>query len=58
MNITDKVIIALEGGYNLDSLKRCSESIIKTLLGYDKPFKGLLKHNPNFYLNNLVEVNE
>jgi acetoin utilization deacetylase AcuC-like enzyme len=35
-------IVALEGGYNLDSLARCSESIIRTLLGEESGFKDLL----------------
>ena len=42
MSVCENIIVALEGGYNLDSLQRCSESVIKTLLGYNYPHKNLL----------------
>lgn len=53
--INKHVLIALEGGYNLDSLKRCSEGIIKGLLNED--FKDLdynakKVENLNNYSNN------
>lgn len=37
-----KVVVVLEGGYNLDSLSRCSESIFKTLIDYSVPYKDIL----------------
>jgi acetoin utilization deacetylase AcuC-like enzyme len=40
--ICKNVVVALEGGYNLNSLSRCSEAIIRTLLGEEYPFKNLL----------------
>lgn len=42
--VCNKLVFALEGGYNLDSLSRCSESIIRTLLNEMTPFQNLL-HN-------------
>lgn len=30
--VNEKVVVALEGGYNLDSLKRCGEAVINALL--------------------------
>ena len=36
--IGDKLIIVLEGGYNLKSLAKSSEAIIKTLIGIKPPF--------------------
>jgi acetoin utilization deacetylase AcuC-like enzyme len=41
-SVCNNVIVALEGGYNLNSLSRCSEAIIRTLLGEENPFKDLL----------------
>jgi hypothetical protein len=40
--ICPKVVVALEGGYDLDSLARCSESIIRTLLNEPAAFNDLL----------------
>jgi acetoin utilization deacetylase AcuC-like enzyme len=40
--VCKNVVVALEGGYNLNSLARCSEAIIRTLLGEEKPFKNIL----------------
>lgn len=37
-----KVIFALEGGYTLDTLKRCSEAVFRTMLGEKKPFKDVM----------------
>jgi acetoin utilization deacetylase AcuC-like enzyme len=52
-------LIALEGGYNLDSLARCSETIIRTLLGEDCGFKGLLLQKEINELNlKLLDLNE
>ena len=53
-NICPKIIVALEGGYNLNSLSRCSEAIIRTLLNDPVPFKNLLL-KPE--LNKLAENN-
>ena len=64
MSLNKKIIYCLEGGYNLNSLERMSEAIIKTLLGYEKPFKGLIHHNnlmkekeinDNLTLNDIIE---
>lgn len=38
----NKLLIALEGGYNLNSLSRASEAIIRTLLEEKTPFKNLM----------------
>jgi acetoin utilization deacetylase AcuC-like enzyme len=35
--VCGNIIVALEGGYNLSSLSRCSEAIIRTLLGEEYP---------------------
>lgn len=59
MNISENIVVALEGGYNLDSLARCSEAVIRTLQGDNTPFKGLLLNknieNLNLQLNDLNE---
>jgi len=54
MKICPKILIALEGGYNLNSLQRGSEAIIRTLLGETNPFKNLIidKFLPNAYHDN------
>jgi acetoin utilization deacetylase AcuC-like enzyme len=57
--VCNKVIIALEGGYNLNSLSRCSEAIIRTLLREETPFKGLLLNKEIESLNmKLTDLNE
>jgi hypothetical protein len=59
MRVSNKIIIALEGGYNLDSLSRCSEAIIRTLLREESPFKGLLLNKEIENLNlKLSDLNE
>jgi acetoin utilization deacetylase AcuC-like enzyme len=42
IKVCPKILVALEGGYNLDSLSRCSEAIIRTLLGEKIPYDSLL----------------
>jgi hypothetical protein len=55
--LTSKVIVALEGGYNLDSLSRCSEAIIRTLMNEPSGFNGVLLKKEVSQLNlNLVEL--
>lgn len=57
--VCNKVVMALEGGYNLNSLSRCSEAIIRTLLREETPFKGLLKSKEIENLNlKLSDLNE
>lgn len=34
MEIQPKVVVALEGGYNLDSIRKSSEAVIRTLMGH------------------------
>ena len=41
-SLSTKLIVCLEGGYNIDSLSRCSEAIIRTLLNEPAGFKELL----------------
>ena len=45
MMMGKKIIFALEGGYTLDTLKRCSESVFRTMLGEKRPFEGLMAGN-------------
>lgn len=32
--IQPKLVVALEGGYNLDSIRKSSEAIVRTLMGH------------------------
>jgi acetoin utilization deacetylase AcuC-like enzyme len=41
-SLSTRLIVCLEGGYNIDSLSRCSEAIIRTLLNEPAGFKDLL----------------
>jgi acetoin utilization deacetylase AcuC-like enzyme len=55
--LSNKIIVALEGGYNLDSLSRCSEAIIRTLMNEPSGFNGILLKKEISCLNfNLVEL--
>ncbi len=56
MEICPKILIALEGGYNLNSLQRSSEAIIRTLLKEKNPIKNLMvdKFELNAYVENKV----
>lgn len=55
--LSSKVIVALEGGYNLDSLSRCSEAIIRTLMNEPCGFNSILLKKDITSLNlNLVEL--
>ena len=45
MNLKKNLIFALEGGYTLDTIKRCSESTIRTLLGEQIPWKDTMIDN-------------
>ena len=45
MMMNKKLIFALEGGYTLDTIQRCSEAIFRTLLGEETPFKGTMIGN-------------
>jgi histone deacetylase 6 len=57
LKVCNKLIFALEGGYNIDSLSRCSEGIIRTLLrdynGFNKVLLNSEIKNLNLNLNNL-----
>jgi histone deacetylase 6 len=37
--LKNRVLVVLEGGYNLESLKWASESVVRTLIGEDFPLK-------------------
>lgn len=47
MMLGKKVIFALEGGYELDTLIRCSESVVRTLLNENIPFTNTMVNNYN-----------
>ena len=48
LSLNKNLIFALEGGYTLDTIRRCSETTIRTLLGEEIPWKGTMIQN---YLN-------
>ena len=45
LSLNKNLIFALEGGYTLDTIRRCSEATIRTLLGEDIPWKGVMIEN-------------
>ena len=45
LSLNKNLIFALEGGYTLDTIRRCSETTIRTLLGEDIPWKGTMIQN-------------
>ena len=45
LSLNKNLIFALEGGYTLDTIRRCSESTIRTLLGEEIPWKGTMIEN-------------
>ena len=45
LSLNKNLIFALEGGYTLDTIKRMSETTIRTLLGDDIPWKGSMIQN-------------
>lgn len=42
MTLGKSLVFALEGGYCIDTIKRCSEAVIRTLLGDNLSFKNLM----------------
>lgn len=42
-----KLVLALEGGYNLDTMRKASEACMKSLLGYEEPIEGIHMRNFN-----------
>lgn len=52
--VNDKVVVALEGGYNLDSLKRCGEAVINALLNDDHYCLSTIMHEDNKKYNELL----
>lgn len=45
LSLNKNLIFALEGGYTLDTIKRMSETTIRTLLGEEIPWKGNMAQN-------------
>ena len=45
LHLNKNLIFALEGGYTLDTIRRCSETTIRTLLGEEIPWKGTMIQN-------------
>ena len=45
MELNKNLIFTLEGGYTLDTLKRCSECVIRTLLNEENSFDKLMIEN-------------
>ena len=45
ISLNKNLIFALEGGYTLDTIRRCSETTIRTLLGEEIPWKGTMIQN-------------
>ena len=45
LSLNKNLIFALEGGYTLDTIRRCSETTIRTLLGEEIPWKGSMIQN-------------
>ena len=51
LSLNKNLIFALEGGYTLDTIKRMSETTIRTLLGEDIPWKGNMIQNYSEFNN-------
>jgi histone deacetylase 6 len=45
INFGKNIIFALEGGYTIDTIMRCSETVVRTLLFEDNSFKNCLSGN-------------
>ena len=57
LSLNKNLIFALEGGYTLDTIKRMSETTIRTLLGDDIPWKGnMIQNYLDFNNDNLFNL--
>ena len=57
LSLNKNLIFALEGGYTLDTIKRMSETTIRTLLGEDIPWKGnMIQNYLDFNNDNLFNL--
>ena len=67
LSLNKNLIFALEGGYTLDTIRRCSETTIRTLLGEEIPWKGVMienylefnldnNYNLDFLINNYEKI--
>ena len=45
MDLGKKIIFALEGGYTIDTITRCSECVVRTLLFENKSFRNVMIGN-------------
>ena len=45
MDLGKKIIFALEGGYTIDTITRCSECVVRTLLFENKSFRNVMFGN-------------
>ena len=55
MDYQEKIMLALEGGYNFKSLQKCSEAVIRILHGEQFPIKDLRdKYKKNEVRYNLI----
>ena len=67
LSLNKNLIFALEGGYTLDTIRRCSETTIRTLLGEEIPWRGVMienylefnldnNYNLDFLINNYEKI--
>ena len=57
ISLNKNLIFALEGGYTLDTIKRMSETTIRTLLGEEIPWKGnMIQNYTEFNNDNLFNL--
>ena len=57
LSLDKNLVFALEGGYTLDTIRRCSETTIRTLLGEDIPWKGTMIQNYlDFNTDNIFDL--
>ena len=57
ISLNKNLIFALEGGYTLDTIKRMSETTIRTLLGEEIPWKGnIIQNYSEFNNDNLFNL--
>ena len=57
LSLNKNLVFALEGGYTLDTIRRCSETTIRTLLGEDIPWKGTMIQNYlDFNIDNIFDL--
>ena len=61
LQLNKNLVFALERGYTLDTIRRCNETTIRTLLGEEISWKGdmignykIFNENSNFSLNYLI----